>query len=122
YMPSPVSAEHGDMENDVANWLGCYALATPGTRASNNATILVLGDAPQPDVHLRLLPEVGGKAAVQGTLLHGAPELVAGVCRSSTAYDLNQKLETYQDAGVQEYVAVLLFEREVRWHRLGPQG
>src|SRR5262249_13875242 len=36
----------------------------------------------------------------------------------STAYDLHQKKDLYCSAGVQEYVAVLLREREVRWHRL----
>ena len=40
------------------------------------------------------------------------------VCRSSAAYDLHQKFDLYQAAGVQEYLAVLLFEREIRWHRL----
>src|SRR5437764_15756 len=60
YMPSPVSIEHGDIENLVATWLGVYAAATPGCAASNNATAVVAEDAPQPDVHLRLLPEVGG--------------------------------------------------------------
>ena len=40
------------------------------------------------------------------------------MCHSSTAYDLNQKLELYQSAGVHEYLAVLIREHEVRWHRL----
>src|SRR5262245_29095966 len=77
HMPSPVSAEHGDTENEVGGWLWSYAGSTPGTKASNNATIQLLGDAPQPDVHLRLLPEYGGKCWVQGTYLGGAPELAA---------------------------------------------
>ena len=37
---------------------------------------------------------------------------------TSTSYDLHQKLAVYQEAGVQEYLAVLLRRREVRWHRL----
>jgi Uma2 family endonuclease len=31
---------------------------------------------------------------------------------------LHQKLELYEEAGVREYLAVLLHEQEVRWHRL----
>src|SRR5262249_52457894 len=46
------------------------------------------------------------------------PEFLAEICVSSTAYDLHQKLELYQEAGVQEYLAVLTGEGEVRWHRL----
>ena len=67
---------------------------------------------------LRILPECGGQSQLQGRLLRGAPELLAETCASSAAYDLHQKLELYERAGVQEYLAVLLREREVRWHRL----
>jgi len=119
YMPSPVAGDHGDTEFNVAAWLGLYAIATPGTQGSNNATVLMLADAPQPDVHLRLLREAGGSCRLDGTLLRGAPELAAEVSRTSAAYDLHQKLELYQEAGVLEYVAVLLFEQEIRWYRLG---
>jgi Uma2 family endonuclease len=78
----------------------------------------VIDDCPQPDVNLRILPQCGGASWAEGKYLHGAPELLAEVCRSSSSYDLHQKLDLYQSAGVQEYVAVLLFEREVRWHVL----
>jgi Uma2 family endonuclease len=122
YMPSPVSVEHGDTEHDVAGWLWFYELSTPGTTGSNNSTLLMLQDAPQADVHLRLLPEAGGRSWVEGKYLRGAPELVAEVCRSSTSYDLHQKFELYQQAGVREYLAVLIFEQEIRWHHLGAQG
>jgi Putative restriction endonuclease len=55
---------------------------------------------------------------VQGRYLRGAPEFLAEVCVTSAAYDLHQKLDLYQESGVQEYLAVLMREREVRWHRL----
>jgi Uma2 family endonuclease len=55
---------------------------------------------------------------MQGRFAEGAPELAAEICLSSTAYDLHQKLELYLAAGVTEYVAVLLREQEIRWHRL----
>lgn len=118
YMPSPVSVQHGDTEHHVGTWLGVYEAATPGCRGSHNATWLMgEEDSPQPDTSLRILPEYGGQSRVQGRYASGAPEFLAEVCLSSTAYDLNQKLALYEEAGVQEYLAVLMREREVRWHR-----
>lgn len=119
YMPSPLSWEHGDTEQNVATWLGVYKAATPGCAGANKATWLMgKKDAPQPDTCLRILPEYGGQSGMRGRYASGAPEFVAEVCISSTAYDLHQKFEVYQRAGVQEYLAVLMREREVRWHRL----
>jgi Uma2 family endonuclease len=118
YMPSPVTIEHGDSEGAVGTWLGVYSAATPGTASGHNTTSFVIDDCPQPDVNLRILPECGGASREEGKYLHGAPELLAEICRSSSSYDLHQKLDLYQAAGVQEYLAMLLFEREVRWHAL----
>jgi hypothetical protein len=55
---------------------------------------------------------------MEGPYSSGAPEFLAEVCLSRAAYDLHQKLEVYERAGVREYLAVLMREREVRWHRL----
>lgn len=119
YMPSPLSRRHGVRENDVTCWLGVYRAATPGCEALNNATWLMGDDdAPQPDASLRILPEFGGQSRTRGRYAAGAPEFLAEICLSNTAYDLHQKLEVYQEAGVQEYLAVLMREGEVRWHRL----
>jgi Uma2 family endonuclease len=122
YMPSPLSREHGDMDYNVVNWLGQYSVNTPGVRGSSNATTLLADDSPQPDVHLRILPEYGGATWNEGKLIAGPPELVVEVCASSAAYDLHQKYDLYEAAGVQEYVAVLIHEQEIRWHRLGKKG
>jgi Uma2 family endonuclease len=118
YIPSPVAVDHGDTEGNVGTWIGVYRAATPGTASGHNTTSFLLEDCPQADVNLRILPECGGASWVEGNYRHGAPELFAKVCRSSAAYDLHQKLELYQDAGVQEYLAILLFEKEIRWHSL----
>src|SRR5262249_6198698 len=119
YMPSPVSRDHGGMEIKVATWLGTYAAYTPGCEAGNNMTWLMQeGEAPQPDTSLYILPERGGQSRREENLASGAPEFLAEVCLSSTSYDLHQKFEVYQEAGVQEYLAVLMRERKVRWHRL----
>jgi Uma2 family endonuclease len=119
YMPSPVSFGHGDMEGDVGGWLFTYKVRTPGTASGRNTTTFLLeDDTPQPDLNLRILPECGGRSRAEGPYLGGTPELFAVICRSSAAYDLHQKRELYQAAGIPEYLAVLLFEREIRWHVL----
>lgn len=119
YMPSPVSLEHGDTDHLVGVWLAHYEAATPGCRGSDNATWLMGDDdAPQPDKSLRILAEYGGQSRREGAYAAGAPEFLAETCLSSTAYDLHQKYDVYEEAGVQEYLAILMQEREVRWHRL----
>jgi Uma2 family endonuclease len=118
FMPSPVSIDHGATDNCGGTWLGVYHAATPGTQSGQNTTILLLEDAPQPDDHLRVLPEYGGASWNEGHYLAGAPELVVEVCRSSSAYDLHQKLDLYRAAKVQECLAILLDEKEIRWHTL----
>jgi len=119
YMPSPVSIEHGALESEVGTWLGTYQAYTPGCASGHNATTMLLEeDTPQPDLHLRILPECGGMSRVDGDYLGGPPEFIAEICRSSAVYDLHQKLELYEEAGVPEYLAVLVREREIRWHIL----
>jgi len=118
YMPSPVSVQHGGMENKVGTWLGTYSAATPGTSSENNTTSFLLEDTPQPDVNLRILPEYGGTSRVEDKYLEGIPELLVEISRSSASYDLHVKLDLYQAARVPEYLAILLFEQEIRWHIL----
>lgn len=118
YMPSPVSVDHGDMEGDVGGWLNTYKAFTPGTAGGHNTTSFLLEDSPQPDLNLRLLPEYGGGSWAQAKFLHGVPELLAEVCVSTAAYDLHQKYDLYEAAGIPEYLAVVVFEQEIRWHLL----
>jgi Uma2 family endonuclease len=119
YMPSPVSLEHGDTDHLIGVWLAHYEAATPFCRGSDNATWLMSADdAPQPDKSLRILPEYGGQSRREGEYAAGAPEFLAETCKSSAAYDLHQKFDLYEEAGVKEYLAVLMQEREVRWLHL----
>jgi Uma2 family endonuclease len=122
YMPSPVTMDHSRADNWIAHWLGHYAMYTPGCEAGNNATWFMLEDAPQSDVFLRIRKEHGGGSWVEDKYLHGEPELLAEVCVSSSSYDLHQKKELYLAGGVKEYLAVLIKEQEVRWHRLVANG
>jgi hypothetical protein len=116
YMPSPLSVPHGSMDSDVGTWLGVYRAATPGTAGGHNTTSFLLEDTPQPDVYLRVLPECGGKSWVEGLYLSGVPELLTEISLSSVSYDLHVKYDLYHAAGVPEYLAVLLYEKEIRWH------
>lgn len=118
YMPPPVGIEHSRSDSDAVYFLKSYAIETPGTESVNNATWLMLGDAPQPDAALRVVSACDGGSSDDGKFFRGTPELVLEVSNSSTAYDLHQKLDLYAAAGVGEYVTVLLREQEVRWHRL----
>ncbi len=117
-MPSPLSEFHGGAGAEVIAWLGYYAGRTPGTSVVSQATCRMFGDAPQPDAALRIREECGGQSRVQGLYPTGAPELIVEVCLSSAVYDLHEKKDLYETACVVEYVAVLLHESEVRWHRL----
>ena len=119
YMPSPLSRGHGVTDRKVSTWLGVYEASTPGCEGSANDTWLMGGrNVPQPDNSLWILPEFGGRSGMKGKYAAGGPEFLAETCVSSAAYDLNQKLHVYEKAGVQEYLAVLMQEQEVRWHRL----
>ena len=67
----------------------------------------------------RVLPEYGGRSWEEDKKLWGSPEALVEVCRSSASYDLHVKLDLYEQAKVQEYLAILLYEQEIRWHVLG---
>jgi Uma2 family endonuclease len=118
YMPSPLRVDHGDLEGDVGGWLSVYHAHTPGTASGHNTTSFILEDAPQPDINLRILPEYGGGSWIENKYVAGRPELLTEICGSSAAYDLHQKFDLYQTARIPEYLAILVFEREIRWHVL----
>ncbi len=119
-MSSPLSLEHGDQDFDFGAWLAAYAVHTPGTKGNKASTHLMLADAPQPDSHLRILPEAGGRTKRIGKYLEGGLEFIGEVSLTSASYDLGDKFDLYEEAGVLEYVVVLVEEREIRWfHRQG---
>ena len=79
-------------------------------------------ETPQPDEYLRILPEFGGRSRNEGLYVGGSPELITEICVSSADYDLHEKLDLYERSGVLEYVAILMREQEIRWHRLSLKG
>jgi hypothetical protein len=118
YMPSPQTSDHGRTQYGVGTWLGTYSAYTPGCDGGSQSTWLMLRSAPQLDLYLWILPEYGGQSGLQGKYHIGAPELAAEICLTSAAYDLGVKKTLYQKARVREYVAFLVEEEEIRWHRL----
>jgi Uma2 family endonuclease len=116
YMPSPVGVDHGETHVPVIVWLDYYAEQTPGLRAADNATtILGWKGEPQPDALLRILPEYGGRTWVEGGFIHGAPEFVFEVAKTTRYVDLGPKLVDYERAGVLEYVVCAIDPDEVFW-------
>ncbi len=121
YMPSPARfREHGEPLFDAIGWLSMYKVATPGVRGGDNATLrLDFENEPQPDVVLRLPPELGGSSRIgEDGYLEGVPELILEVSASSASYDLNQKKRVYARNGVPEYIVYLAYEQRVIWHVL----
>ncbi len=121
YMPSPVRFQrHSRPHSDVIVWLGTYRATTPGVLVGDNATLrLDYDNEPQPDAVMRLEPERGGRSRIsQDDYLEGAPELIVEVAASSAAYDLHAKLRAYQRNGVQEYLALQMYERRADWFAL----
>jgi Uma2 family endonuclease len=107
---------HGQAHARIAGWLSQYHFSTPGTDAFDNTTTII-DDANeyQPDLQLIIRPEYGGQGVALDKYVQGAPQLVVEVAATSAAYDLFEKFEVYQQAGVSEYLVVLAREQEVRW-------
>lgn len=119
-VPSPLSSEHGEYHALIMGWLTTYWVATPGTRARDNATA-ILDDAsePQPDGALVIDPAYGGQTTLSDDgYAVGPPELIVEVASSSASIDLHAKRRDYERAGVLEYGVVIIGQRVVRWFRL----
>ena len=118
-LPSPVGRAHSKANVPVIVWLGYYAEKTQESKLLDNATtILGWKSELQPDGLLRILSEYGGQTRDEGGFVHGAPELVVEVAKSSRGIDLGQKLADYEQAGVLEYVVRAIDPDEVFWFGL----
>jgi len=113
---SPVHARaHSEPHSLIMAWLTVYRGATPGTRMMDNVTLRIdRENVLQPDACLWI--EGSGRAWIdQDDYLAGAPELVVEIAASSAAHDLHDKLRVYRRNGVQEYLVLVAYEREMRW-------
>lgn len=116
-VPSPLSLGHGFHHALVMAWLVNYWIATPGTKAGDNmTTILSETSEPQPDGALIIDPASGGQTGVsEDEYITGPPELIVEVASSSASIDLHAKRRDYEQAGVLEYVVVVLRQSVIRW-------
>ncbi len=122
YMASPVTADHARRDSLLITWLGVYAASTPGCKAGNNCTWIMLDSAPQPDADLTIAPESGGQSGLDGRYCTGAPELAVEVSMSTPGYDFGAKLALYQRAGVREYLTVALNPPRITWRAWTADG
>src|SRR5262245_49076812 len=116
-VPSPLSRGHGLYHALVMTWLGNYGIATPGTLTADNITT-ILGELsePQPDGVLIIEPAAGGQTGLsEDDYTTGPPELIVEVASSSASIDLHAKHRDYEQAGVLEYVVVVLHQQVIRW-------
>jgi Uma2 family endonuclease len=121
YVSSPIHAEkHADPHFSINGWLAAYCAATSGVIGSDNATLrLDLENEVQPDVLLRLKPEIGGRVHVtDDDYLEGVPELIVEISASSASYDLHDKRRAYARNGVPEYLVLQTYEQQVAWFSL----
>jgi Uma2 family endonuclease len=117
FVPSPLRSEHAESHALIMGWLTYYWGATPGTRVRDNATAILGDDSePQPDAALVIDSERGGQSSVsEEGYATGPPELIVEVASSSESIDLHTKRRDYEQAGVLEYVVVVLRQHVVRW-------
>lgn len=115
-VPSPTGCPHGEAHGKMLTWLGSYSLSTPGTQFFDNTTTIVDGSNEyQPDAQLVIPPKYGGKGVTLEKYVEGVPQFVVEVAATSEAYDLFEKFQVYERAGVLEYLVVLAREQDVRW-------
>ena len=118
YMSSPVSFEnHGSPQYNLIAWTGPYVAATPGVRGGDNSTLKSdLKSVPQPDAFLIIAPQCGGQVRVnKDGYIIGGPEWIAEIAASSASYDLHDKLDTYRQNGVKEYVVWRVYDQAIDW-------
>jgi Uma2 family endonuclease len=121
HMPSPVhNQRHSRPHSDIVTWLGVYRAATPGVQGGDNGTVLLdFENEVQPDAFLRLETALGGRSRVTADdYIEGPPELIVEIAASSVAYDLHIKRRVYQRSGVQEYLALQMYEQREDWFAL----
>jgi Uma2 family endonuclease len=120
YVASPVYVPHGEPHAWIVGWLVNYTAQTPGVRLADNTTTDVDPDAVvQPDASLWIDEKFGGRVKIIGKEpLNGASEFVVEISASSASYDLHDKLEIYQRAGVPEYLVLQIYERKTTWFSL----
>jgi Uma2 family endonuclease len=115
-----VTAAHGGISARLTGRLGMYSRHVEGVQPGGRTTILLDDLAePEPDSHLYMEPEIGGRIRLDpsGTYLAALPELVIEVAHRpwEQATDLSPKLGDYHRNGAIEYVVVKIDPNEIHW-------
>jgi hypothetical protein len=121
YMASPVRVKnHGKPHSLMMSCLGLYFMSTKGVQLLDNTTFIVNEHhEPQPDCVLRIEEECGGKSWINDDdYLEGSPELTVEIAASTVSYDLHDKLEMYEQKGVQEYIVWRVLDKQIDWFGL----
>ncbi len=117
YMASPVRVDqHGIPDSLAQTWLGNYAVSTPGTHASINATAkLGPRDVLQPDGMMWIDQECGGQSRIEDGYLVSGPELAIEIAASSASIDAHVKKASYLQAGIREYIVWRTRDAAIDW-------
>lgn len=121
YMSSPVRVKkHGKPHARIMGFLSHYQFSAKGVDLLDNITYIANENyEPQPDAVLRIEENYGGKSWINDRdYLEGAPELVVEIASSSASYDLHDKLEIYEQKGVQEYIVWRVLDNQIDWFGL----
>lgn len=121
YMSSPVRVKkHGKPHARIMGFLSLYQFSTQGIDLIDNVTYIANEEyEPQPDAVLLIEENYGGKSWINDNdYLEGAPELVVEIASSSVSYDLHDKLELYEQKGVQEYIVWRVLDEQIDWFGL----
>jgi Uma2 family endonuclease len=121
YMASPVRVKNqGKPHSLIMSCLGLYFMSTKGVQLLDNTTFIVNEyHEPQPDCILRIEEDCGGKSWINDAdYLEGSPELTVEIAASTASYDLHDKLEMYEQKGVQEYIVWRVLDKQIDWFEL----
>ncbi len=120
YLPAALRRDHGRPHSLLVAWLVHYENATPGTEVCDNTTtILGARSEPQPDAFLIVDARHGGQTRWNAAnYLEGPPELIVEVALSTESYDLHDKKDDYEKAGVDEYIVYAVRQQKLFWYQL----
>lgn len=68
---------------------------------------------------MRIEEDCGGKSWVnEDDYLEGAPELIVEISSSTASYDLHDKMDIYEQKGIQEYIVWRVLDNQIDWFSL----
>jgi Uma2 family endonuclease len=116
YMASPIYMPHSGQHLFLATLCGAYEFETPGVIGGIAGTVRLDGSNEfQPDLHLRIAPEYGGRtSSPDKKMVLGGPEFVVELSNTTLGMDLHEKFEVYQRDGVLEYLVWELKEKRIQ--------